>query len=138
LQALGFSELEAHIYCFLLTESPATGYRISHAIGKPTANTYKAITALAQRGAIVMDDGESRLARASGDSRVYQLADTDQALQRARALLARASHVVLIDAFPGPLAALWRRSGARQGQGHRRLCQDLCADRRPRRRGRAG
>ena len=61
---LGFSEIEALIYCFLLQESPATGYRVSHAIGKPTANTYKAIASLAQRGAIVVDDGASRLCRA--------------------------------------------------------------------------
>jgi sugar-specific transcriptional regulator TrmB len=61
---LGFSEIEALVYCFLLEESPATGYRVSHGIGKPTANTYKAIAALAQRGAIVIDDSESRLCRA--------------------------------------------------------------------------
>jgi sugar-specific transcriptional regulator TrmB len=61
---LGFSEIEALVYCFLLQESPATGYRVSHAIGKPTANTYKAIAALALRGAIIIDDSESRLCRA--------------------------------------------------------------------------
>lgn len=61
---LGFSEIEALVYCFLLEESPATGYRVSHGIGKPTANTYKAIAALALRGAIVVDDSESRLCRA--------------------------------------------------------------------------
>jgi sugar-specific transcriptional regulator TrmB len=61
---LGFSEIEALIYCFLLEESPATGYRISHAIGKPTANTYKAIAALAQRGAVILDDSEKSLCRA--------------------------------------------------------------------------
>jgi len=61
---LGFSEIEALVYCFLLEESPATGYRVSHGIGKPTANTYKAIAALALRGAIIIDDSESRLCRA--------------------------------------------------------------------------
>jgi hypothetical protein len=61
---LGFSEIEALIYCFLLRESPATGYRVSHAIGKPTANTYKAIAALALRGAVIIDDSENRLCRA--------------------------------------------------------------------------
>ena len=35
---LGFTVMEAHIYVFLLSESPATGYRISRAIGKPVAN----------------------------------------------------------------------------------------------------
>ena len=61
---LGFSEIEALVYTFLLQESPATGYRVSHAIGKPTANTYKAIAALALRGAIIIDDSENRLCRA--------------------------------------------------------------------------
>jgi HTH-type transcriptional regulator, sugar sensing transcriptional regulator len=61
---LGFSEIEALIYTFLLQESPATGYRVSHAIGKPTANTYKAIAALALRGAIIIDDSDNRLCRA--------------------------------------------------------------------------
>jgi sugar-specific transcriptional regulator TrmB len=64
LEKLGFSELESLIYCFLLQESPATGYRISHAIGKPTANTYKAIVGLARRGAIVVDDSAGKLCRA--------------------------------------------------------------------------
>ncbi len=64
LSALGFSEIEGLVYCFLLQESPATGYRVSHAIGKPTANTYKAIASLAARGAITVDDGDSKQCRA--------------------------------------------------------------------------
>lgn len=61
---LGFSEIESLVYTFLLQESPATGYRVSHAIGKPTANTYKAIAALVLRGAVIIDDSENRLCRA--------------------------------------------------------------------------
>jgi HTH-type transcriptional regulator, sugar sensing transcriptional regulator len=64
LQTLGLSELEASIYAFLLEESPATGYRIAHTIGKPVANTYKGISALQDKGAVIVDDGESRLCRA--------------------------------------------------------------------------
>lgn len=64
LEALGFSGIESLVYCFLLENSPVTGYRVSQAIGKPTANTYNAIAALAQRGAIIIDDSESRLCRA--------------------------------------------------------------------------
>jgi sugar-specific transcriptional regulator TrmB len=64
LTALGFTELEAAIYTFLLQESPATGYRIAQAIGKPTANTYKALTILEHKGAILVDDSGSRLCRA--------------------------------------------------------------------------
>jgi sugar-specific transcriptional regulator TrmB len=37
---------------------------VSHEIGKPTANTYKAIAALERRGAVQVEDGENRLVRA--------------------------------------------------------------------------
>ena len=65
LLAFDFTEIEARIYCFLLEESPATGYRISHAIGKAAANTYKALTALERKGAIIVESGENRLCRAT-------------------------------------------------------------------------
>jgi len=61
---LGFTNLEAEIYAFLLQESPATGYRIAQAIGKPAANTYKAIQTLEQKGAVIVEDGVSRMCRA--------------------------------------------------------------------------
>ncbi len=64
LQALGFTEIEALVYGFLVENSPATGYRISHAIGKQPPNTYKAIAALAAKGAIVVEVGEKKLCRA--------------------------------------------------------------------------
>ena len=60
----GFSEIESLVYGFLLREGPATGYRVSHGIGKPTANTYKAIRSLAERGAIAVEDSRTRLCRA--------------------------------------------------------------------------
>jgi len=64
LVALGFSELEADVYVFLLRESPATGYRVAQAIGRTAANTYKAIETLEARGAIMVEESESRLCRA--------------------------------------------------------------------------
>lgn len=64
LRDLGFSEIEALVYGFLVTSEPATGYRISHAIGKPTANTYKAVASLVQQGAVQVDEGGNRLIRA--------------------------------------------------------------------------
>ncbi|AIE84015.1 TrmB family transcriptional regulator [Fimbriimonas ginsengisoli] len=64
LTPFGFTGLEAEIYSFLLTESPATGYRIAQGLGKPVANTYKAIQTLQAKGAIVVEEGESRLCRA--------------------------------------------------------------------------
>ena len=61
---LGFTELEAEIYAYLLQNSPATGYRVANDLGKPTANTYKAIQRLFEKGAIMLSDGESRMCRA--------------------------------------------------------------------------
>ncbi len=63
LQDLGFTEIESRIYDYLVTNSPVTGYKISQQIGKPTPNTYKAITVLAQKGAILVDEGDMRLCR---------------------------------------------------------------------------
>ncbi len=62
--ALGFTELEAEVYTFLLQESPVTGYRVAQAIGKPAANTYKAIETLHTKGAVIVDKGANRLCRA--------------------------------------------------------------------------
>ena len=64
LAELGFTNLEAEIYAFLLQESPATGYRIAQALGKPAANTYKAIQTLEHKGAVIVEDGSSRMCRA--------------------------------------------------------------------------
>lgn len=64
LTEFGFTVLESEIYGFLLGESPATGYRVAQALGKPAANTYKAIQTLERKGAILVEDGDSRLCRA--------------------------------------------------------------------------
>jgi len=150
LQNLGFSEIEALVYAHLVGRRPATGYGISHAIGKPTANTYKAIASLVQRGAVQVDEGGGRLARAvppdellaalerrgrerretaraalaslarvDDDERVYALRDRDLVLERARAMLARATDIVLADLFPGPLAALAGGLAAAAARGAR-------------------
>ncbi|NQT97906.1 MAG: TrmB family transcriptional regulator [Candidatus Marinimicrobia bacterium] len=60
LKALGFTQLEAQIYKFLVSESPATGYRIAKAIRKPAANTYKALETLEQKGAVLIDKSKKR------------------------------------------------------------------------------
>ncbi|HEV7699956.1 MAG TPA: helix-turn-helix domain-containing protein [Pyrinomonadaceae bacterium] len=61
---LGFTGLEAEIYVSLLRESPSTGYKIAQTLGKPAANTYKALESLQKKGAVIVDDGRSRLCRA--------------------------------------------------------------------------
>lgn len=64
LMALGFTEIEAAAYTFLVRESPATGYRVAQAVGRTAANCYKALESLEQRGAVVAEDGEVRNYRA--------------------------------------------------------------------------
>jgi len=61
---LGFTNLESEIYAFLVENSPATGYGIAKGISKPAANTYKALESLSQKGAVVIDDDQTRLFRA--------------------------------------------------------------------------
>src|SRR5215813_11412219 len=61
---LGFTALEAEIYTWLAGETSATGYRIAQGIGKPVANTYKAIESLHNKGAILIEEDENRLCRA--------------------------------------------------------------------------
>lgn len=53
LKRLGFTEYEARVYVQLLRQSPATAYEISKSSGVPRPNTYHALDALAQRGAVL-------------------------------------------------------------------------------------
>lgn len=61
---LGFTELEATIYAWLVQHSPATGYKVARAVGKPIANTYKALEALERKGAVLVDETGNRMCRA--------------------------------------------------------------------------
>jgi len=61
---LGFTETEARVFCELTRLGPSTGYRLAKAVGKATANTYGALETLAQKGAVLIDEGESRAWRA--------------------------------------------------------------------------
>lgn len=53
LTAFGFNQLESMVYCELLRQSPATGYRLSQRIGRAPANIYQALKALLQKGAVL-------------------------------------------------------------------------------------
>jgi sugar-specific transcriptional regulator TrmB len=64
LVALGFTQLEAAIYVFLLESCPSTGYQIAKAIEKPNSNTYQALESLTQRGVLLVDEGSPRRYRA--------------------------------------------------------------------------
>jgi sugar-specific transcriptional regulator TrmB len=56
LAEVGFSGLEAEVYLALLREPCATGYRAAQMVGKPVANTYKALDSLRVKGAVVADE----------------------------------------------------------------------------------
>lgn len=64
LKSLGFSEIEALVYCFLLANAPATGYRVAKGVGKAATNVYAAIESLSKKGALLIDDDAARLCRA--------------------------------------------------------------------------
>jgi len=61
---LGFTEIEAAVFCELTRLGPSTGYRLGKAVGKAAANTYQALETLAQKGAVLVDEGESKTWRA--------------------------------------------------------------------------
>jgi sugar-specific transcriptional regulator TrmB len=64
LMALGFTGMEAEVYTLLLQESPATGYRVAQALGRPVAGVYKTLESLAGKGAVLVDEGTTRQCRA--------------------------------------------------------------------------
>jgi sugar-specific transcriptional regulator TrmB len=88
---LGFTALEAQIYTWLVGESPATGYRIAQGIGKPVANTYKAIESLQQKGAVLVEEDESRLCRAVPPGELLRAVDRGFAARRDEAQRALAN-----------------------------------------------
>ena len=61
LRDLGLSELEANIYIWLLGNMRSTGYKIAGQIGKPVANTYKALKSLQNKGAVISDNSSGTI-----------------------------------------------------------------------------
>jgi HTH-type transcriptional regulator, sugar sensing transcriptional regulator len=64
LTGLGLNQLEAEVYVHLLAHPPSTAYKIGKQINKPTANVYKAIDSLAEKGAILVEDNKNKQCRA--------------------------------------------------------------------------
>ena len=95
MMGLGFTALEASVYSHLLQESPATGYRIAQALKKPAPNIYKSLQSLEDKGAVMVDEGRSRLCRPVPPDEL--LANLERRFQERRAdaarLLAEISHL---------------------------------------------
>jgi len=64
LRELGLNQLESEIYMFMLPQPPMTAYKIAKSIGKPTANVYKSVETLSRKGALIIEDGSSKICRA--------------------------------------------------------------------------
>ena len=148
LVALGFTDLEARVYAHLVASGAATGYRIAQETGKPVANTYKAIESLERKGAVLVEDGATRIvravapdrvlealarhhegerkkaksalkkvARSEEDGRTYAIASEEQALARARQMLAEATVVALVRGSASLRAALDEELSDAEGRG---------------------
>lgn len=61
---LGFNQVEAQVYICLLPLPPTTAYKIGKIIGRQTANVYKAVESLRQKGAVIVEQGKSQMCRA--------------------------------------------------------------------------
>ena len=68
LSALGFTALEAEVYSVLVEHAPTTAYRVAQELGKAAANVYKAVESLERKGAVFVEDSETRLCRAVSPS----------------------------------------------------------------------
>lgn len=90
LSEFGFTALEAEIYLLLLAEAPATGYRVAQLLGKPTANVYKALESLEQKGAILVEEGANRVVRPIEPEELLAQADRAFRARRERAAAALA------------------------------------------------
>jgi sugar-specific transcriptional regulator TrmB len=60
LREMELSELEVRIYIWLLQNKRSTGYKIAMEIGKPVANTYKALKSLQKKGAVIIDNSTKK------------------------------------------------------------------------------
>lgn len=106
---MGLTPLEAEIYAHLARGPVSTGYGIAKAIGKPTANVYKAVRTLQMKGAIVVDGGETQLCRAIPPRELLDRLDRQFRGHRDRA----ASMLARLPA-PSPDARVYRLSSVTQ------------------------
>lgn len=136
LSLLGFNALEQLAYAALLQVPEQTGYKLAQTLKKPVANIYKALESLLEKGAVLIEDGDPAVYRATPiaelfdtletklrkqrkaalrqlgartvppDERVYRLGSREQAIQRARAMIASSKQILLLDVFPNVVAEL--------------------------------
>jgi len=64
LKQLGLNQLESEVYLHLLSNQQMTAYKVGKSINKPTANVYKAIDSLSQKGAVIVEANKNKYCRA--------------------------------------------------------------------------
>jgi sugar-specific transcriptional regulator TrmB len=136
LSLFGFNALEEQAYVALLQAPGQTGYKLAQAVRKPVANIYKALESLLEKGAVLVEDGDPAVYRATPvaeifdkletelrkqrkaalrqlgartpppDERVYRLGSREQTIQRARGIIASSKRVLLLDVFPNLISEL--------------------------------
>jgi sugar-specific transcriptional regulator TrmB len=136
LSLLGFNALEQQAYSALSRAPGRTGYKLAQALKKPVANVYKTLESLLEKGAVLVEDGDPAVYRAtpvaelfdalenelrkkrktairefgtrtpSRDERVYRLGSREQTIQRARAMISACKKVLLLDVFPSMVSEL--------------------------------
>jgi sugar-specific transcriptional regulator TrmB len=147
LSILGFNALEQQAYAALLKAPGQTGYKLAQTLKKPVANIYKALESLLAKGAVLVEDGDPAVYRATPiaelfdtletelreqrkaalrqfgdrnpapDERVYRLGSRDQTIQRARRMVASSTQVLLLDIFPNLVSELSTEISAAAARG---------------------
>jgi sugar-specific transcriptional regulator TrmB len=147
LSFFGFTALEEQAYTALSQAPGQTGYKLAQALKKPVANIYKALESLLEKGAVLVEDGDPAVYRATPigelfdqvetdlrkqrraavrqlsartppqDERVYRLGSRGQTIQRARAMIASSKQVLLLDFFPNPVSELAAEISAAVARG---------------------
>jgi sugar-specific transcriptional regulator TrmB len=136
LSLLGFNALEEQAYAALSQAPGQTGYKLAQGLKKPVANIYKALESLLEKGAVLVEDGDPAVYRATPvaelfdaleselreqrktavrrlgarmpvhDERVYRLGSRQQTIQKARRMIGACKKVLLLDVFPSMVSEL--------------------------------
>jgi sugar-specific transcriptional regulator TrmB len=147
LSLLGLNAIEERAYVALLQAPGQTGYKLAQILKKPVANIYKALESLLEKGAVLVQDGDPAVYRATPivelfdrletelrkqrkaavrqlgvrtprpDERVYRLGSREQTIQRARAMIASSKKVLLLDVFPNLISELAAEISAAAARG---------------------
>jgi sugar-specific transcriptional regulator TrmB len=147
LSLFGFNALEERAYAALLQVPGQTGYKLAQALKKPAANIYKALESLLEKGAVLVEDGDPAVYRATPiaelfdkleaelrnrrkaalrqlgartpppDERVYRLGSRGQTIQRARGMIESSKRVLVLDVFPNLVSELAGEISAAAARG---------------------